>query len=409
MTDTTPQTRVGLRLAELDEIEVRIEKLVEGGDGLARFESIPIFVPRSAPGDRLRVRLSERRPSYARAEILEVLEPGRGRREPPCPHFGHCGGCDLQHLEDDVQLELKVRAARETLLRLGGIETPAKVVVVPGEPWGYRQRAQLHLEETERGLEVGYFARGSHDLVPVERCPILVPELEGVLPGLPRALGKVQHRRLDFAAGDGERWTVSPPVEGLPQGEVTTTIGDLVYTYDARCFFQTHRHLTPALIEHAAGPDTDGGEGEGGTAYDLYAGVGLFSLALAQRFDRVIAVEGDRVASRYIRKNAKANRLSNLYVEPRSVEAWISRLPQRPARVVVDPPRLGLSYELRRAFTRSRPRRLTYVSCNMATLARDLKQMSSAFRIDSLTLLDMFPQTGHLEAVAQLKTREDSS
>ncbi len=408
MTDPTPKNRAGLRLAELDEIEVRVEKLVEGGDGLARFDGIPIFVPRSAPGDRLRVRLSERRPGYGRAEIVEILKPGRGRREPPCPHFGRCGGCDLQHLEDNVQLELKVAAARETLVRLGGIATPPKVVVVPGQPWGYRQRTQLHLEETERGLEAGYFARGSHDLVPVERCPILVPELEGMLPGLPRALREVEHRRIDLAAGDGESWTVSPPVAGLPQGEVTTTVGDLVYSYDARCFFQTHRQLTPALIEHAVGPDTDGSGGDedsrGGTAFDFFAGIGLFSVPLAKRYERVVAVEGDRVASRFARKNAKANGLTHLEIETRSVEAWISRLPPRPARVVVDPPRLGLSYELRRALARSRPRRLTYVSCNMATLARDLKQLGDGFSIDSLVLLDMFPQTGHLEAVVQLST-----
>ncbi len=391
-------------LDDVDELEVRVEKLVDGGDGLARFEGIPIFVPRSAPGDRLRVRMVERKRGYGRAEILEVLEPGEGRRDPPCPHFERCGGCDLQHLEEDVQLKAKAQAVRETLRRLGGVETLPKVTVVPGRPWGYRLRAQLHVDEDpERGLRVGYFGRGSHQLEPVTECRVLVPELEGALSVLPRQLRDVRHRRIDLTAGDASQWTSSPPVEGLPQGEVETRIGDFAYAYDARCFFQSHRQLIPALLEHALGPET--GE-EAGTAYDLFAGVGLFSLPLARRFERVIAVEGDRIANRYAKRNAKANGIKNLTVERQSVESWIRRLPPKRPLVLVDPPRFGLTHEVRRALVERRPRRLTYVSCHAATLARDLKQLRRGFRIESLALLDMFPQTGHMEAVVQLVDRD---
>ena len=397
-----PSQQAALRLSELDELEVRIEKLVEGGDGFARYEGIPVFVSRSAPGDLVRVRLVERRPSYARAEIIEILKPGPGRREPPCPHFERCGGCDLQHLEDDAQLRHKAEAVRETLRRIGGIETPAKVAVVAGRPWGYRLRTQLHLADDDRGPQVGYFARGSHDLVPVGRCPVLVPELEAALPGLPRALRGVSHRRIDLAAGDASRWTHAPPVDGLPTGEVEARVGELVYSYDARCFFQSHRQLTARLVEHALGSGADGVEVAEEAAFDLFAGVGLFSLPLAQRYGRVVAVESDRVATRFLRKNARRNRLDNIAVEHQSVETWISRLPKAPARVIVDPPRLGLSHHVRRALVERRPRQLTYVSCNAATLARDLKQLGAGFRIESLALLDMFPQTGHMEIVVQL-------
>ncbi len=450
MTKSHSRQRADEILAEIDEIEVRIEKLVEGGDGFARFvppeggqrgKGIPIFVPRSAPGDRLRVRLVERRAGYGRAEILEILAAGEGRRDAPCPYFDRCGGCDLQHLEENLQLKLKAEAVRETLRRLGGIETLPKVTIVPGQPWGYRLRAQLHLQDAEpeageergegdeggkgdeggegdeggkgdeggRGDEggegrtqVGYFTRGSHELVPVARCGVLVPELESALGDLPQQLGDVRHRRIDLTAGDDSAWTVSPPVEGLPQGEVTTRVGDFVYAYDGRCFFQTHRQLIPALVEHALGSEED----EGGTAYDLFAGVGLFSLPLARRYGRVIAVESDRIANRFARKNAKANGVGNITIERQSVDSWLHYLPPKRARVLVDPPRLGLSHKLRRALVEKRPRRLTYVSCNAATLARDLKQMRSGFRIESLTLLDMFPQTGHMEAVVQLVDRD---
>ncbi len=400
--DTPPERRGPL--AEVDEVEVRVEKLVDGGDGLARFEGIPIFVPRSAPGDRLRVRLVERKRGYGRAEILEVLTAGEGRREPPCRHYERCGGCDLQHLEEDVQLKAKAQAVRETLRRLGGVETLPKVTVVPGRPWGYRLRTQLHVDEDpERGLRIGYYGRGSHQLEPVEQCPVLVPELEGALSVLPEHLRDVRHRRVDLTAGDDARWTASPPIEGLPQGEVETRIGDFVYAYDARCFFQSHRQLIPALLEHALGPETGDEEG---TAYDLFAGVGLFSLPLARRFERVVAVEGDRIANRFAKRNARANGIKNLTIERQSVESWIRMLPPRRARVLVDPPRFGLIHQVRRALVERRPRRLTYVSCHAATLARDLKQLSGGFRIESLALLDMFPQTGHMEAVVQLVDRD---
>jgi 23S rRNA (uracil1939-C5)-methyltransferase len=141
-------------------------------------------------------------------------------------------------------------------------------------------------------------------------------------------------------------------------------------------------------------------------AYDLFAGVGLFSLPLCRRYRRVVAVEGDRVAGRFARKNAQENGVDNLTVESQAVESWIEGLPERPARVVVDPPRVGISPVVRKAILDRRPRRLTYVSCDSATLARDLSMLRTAYRITRLALLDMFPQTGHMEAVVQLLARD---
>ncbi len=392
----------GLRLADVDEIEVEVTKLVTGGDGLARFEGIPVFIPRSAPGDRLRVRLVERRVDYGRAEIVEVLSGGPGRREPPCPYFARCGGCDLQHLGEDFQLRYKVEAVRETLQRLGGIEAPGEVSVVPGEPWGYRMRTQLQVGENERGRAVGYFARRSHELVAVDRCPVLVEELERRLQHLPRALRETTLRRLDVAVGQGEAWSVAPVVEGLPRGELSVDIGDFSYAFDARCFFQGHRQLLPKLVEATIGEEARDGE----LAVDLYAGVGLFTLPLACRAERVVAVEGDRVAARYARTNARRNKLANVEVEALAVDGWLRRRENRdlrPGRVVADPPREGLSMAVRRWLREARPPRLTYVSCQAATLARDLGKLKGVYRLRSLALLDMFPQTGHMELVAQLE------
>ena len=403
------ETEVGKKLAALDEFVVKIEKLVAGGDGLARFDGIPIFVPRSAPGDRLLVRLVERKSSFGRAEIQQILAPGPGRREPPCPHFERCGGCDLQHLEDDVQLRLKVQTVRENLLRIGHFEVPKDLIVVPGQSWGYRLRAQLHIAPSqERGNQVGYFARGSHDLVPVESCPVLVPELEALLPKLPRRVRDENHRRIDLVVGD-EGLSVSPAVSGLPRGQVQLKVGEFTYTFDAGCFFQAHRQLLPQLVSYAVG-ELSGVEGDlEGEVFDLYSGVGLFSLPLSRRYRQVTAVEGERAAVRYARKTARNHKVTNVEFHAQAVETWADKLPQRPSRVVVDPPRVGLSKTVRRALLASRPRQITYISCNSATLGRDLADLTPIYRATRLVLLDLFPQTGHLEAVVQLVDREAES
>ncbi len=383
-------------LARLDELELTIERLVAGGDGLGRHEGIPIFVPRSAPGDRARVRLVERRPDYGRAEIIELVEPGPGRREPPCPHFGECGGCDLQHLEDAEQVRLKAAATLETLARLGKLKPPADLRVIAGEPWAYRLRAQVHTEARPDGVAVGYHARRSRDLVAVEQCAVLTPALEAAVLSLPGQLTAVRPSRIDLIAGDGDALSVAPVLEGLPHGEISLTAGEFTYLLDARCFFQGHRGLLGRLVAEVVGDWT------GEVAIDLFAGVGLFSLPLARRYGHVVAVEGDRIAARYARKNARRHRFDHVTVESQAVESWIAVLPADADRVVADPPRTGLGRAVLATLLDRLPRRLTYVSCHPAVLARDLAALAEAYTLERLTLLDLFPQTGHLEAVAHL-------
>ena len=395
------QPPAGARLVEVDEVELVIDQLVAGGDGLGRFEGIPLFVPRAAPGDRLRVRLTERKRDYGRAEILEILKPGPGRREPPCPYFARCGGCDLQHLEDRTQSQLKTLAFLETLARLARVRPTGEVKVIAGDAWGYRLRTQLHtaVDEDSGRVAVGYHARGTNTVVPVASCPILVPALEQQLPGLSEqlyGLGDALPRRIDFAAGDDGRFTTAPVVAGLPHGEIPLTVGDFHFRYDARCFFQGHQGLLPQLMAAAVG------DWQGELAVDLYAGVGLFSLPLAQRYQKVIAVESDRVAARYARANARHNHCPNIQPETLVVESWVRRYPKGVDRVLVDPPRSGLGGAVRRVLLERGPERLTYVSCHPATLARDLRVLGTAYQVESITTVDLFPQTGHLEAVVQL-------
>jgi 23S rRNA (uracil1939-C5)-methyltransferase len=206
--------------------------------------------------------------------------------------------------------------------------------------------------------------------------------------------------RIDLAAGDGGAVTSAPVVPGFPHGEVTIEVGGLHFAFDARCFFQAHRGLLGDLVRCVVG------ERAGGRVFDLYGGVGLFGLACARRGAAVTLVEADRVAARYARINARRNRLRDVDVVNRAVETWIEALPPDADGVIVDPPRAGLAPVVRRALLERPPRRLTYVSCHPAALARDLRELSRVFSFDSLALLDLFPQTGHMEAVAQLSRRD---
>lgn len=401
MSEETRRQAVARTLAEIDEVEVEIEKLVAGGDGIARYRGVPLFVPRSAPGDRLRVRVTERRGHYGRAEIVEILHPGPGRREPPCKFFVRCGGCDLQHLDDGMQLDLKVEATRETLTRLGGVALPERQRRVGGALWGYRLRTQLQVAPGEERSLVGYFARGSHDLVSVDRCPVLVPELEELLPRLPKRLAGATARRLDLASGD-DGFGAAPVAGDLPHGELRIAVGKTTYAFDARTFFQGHRELLGDLVDAVVGV------AEGERAVDLYAGVGLFAIPLARRFTAVEAVEGDRIAARFCRKNARLNRVPHVEVTAQAVESRVGSLPPDLDLMVVDPPRAGLPLGVRGAILDKRPRRLVYVSCHAAALARDLKALGRLYELEELVFLDLFPQTAHLETVAHLRSRSTS-
>ena len=179
-------------------------------------------------------------------------------------------------------------------------------------------------------------------------------------------------------------------------------MGDFLYAYDARCFFQGHRGLLPRLVEVTVGPWT------GGTAVDLYSGVGLFTLPLAQRYAQVTAVESDPISSRYARLNVRRNHATNVELVSQVVESWVRKMPEGLDRVIVDPPRGGLSREVRNALMSRPPQRLTYVSCHPAALARDLRTLQKVYRIESFVFFDLFPQTGHMEVLVQLVRGEGS-
>jgi 23S rRNA (uracil1939-C5)-methyltransferase len=390
--------------------ELTIEKLVYGGDGLARIGTQAVFVPFAAVGDRLRVRITEVERNYARAVIEEIVIPSPTRREPPCVYFGGCGGCQLQHLDYQAQLEAKVAFVRESLSRLGDIEWNGVIDTRAASEFGYRSRAEIKVSRNEDSQpRIGYFRSGTQDVYEVPDCPILLPAANRELQRLHTepALIPNDATRVYLTAGDDE--VIVTPATGENErnddvdafGTAYQKIAGINYGFGVRSFFQGNRLLVDELLRAAIG------EARGQFAVDLYAGVGLFSLQLANTFEQVCAVEGNRTAANHGIENARANGISNVRYEPISVEAWLkyksSELP-RPDLVLLDPPRAGAGLAVIERIVAMASPLITYVSCDPATLARDLRTLLDyGYHIDSITALDMFPQTFHVESVVQLR------
>ncbi len=390
--------------------EVTIEKLVYGGDGLARIGTQAVFVPVAAVGDRLLVRITEVERNYARAVIEKIITPSPVRRTPPCDNFGACGGCQLQHLDYPAQLEAKVSFVRESLRRLGGIEWESEIAICSSSEFGYRSRAEIKVRHDQEGRpQIGYFRAGSQEICQVEDCLVLLPAVNRELQRLHAepSLIPCDATRVYLTAGDDEVIVTPATGENSRQEEVdamgtaSRQIAGLTYRFGVRSFFQGNRLLVEDLIRVAIG------RAEGKFAVDLYAGVGLFSLQLARTFEQVCAVEGNRVAAGHGIENARANGLANIRYEPISVEAWLkykSSESPRPDLVLLDPPRAGVGAQVIERLSALSPLAITYVSCDPATLSRDLKMLISyGYRIESIDALDMFPQTFHVETVTQLR------
>ena len=363
-------------------IEVRIEKLVYGGDGFGRVDGQAVFVAGTAPGDLVRARVVERKKGFLRAEPVELLEPGPGRREPPCPLADRCGGCQLQHVDYATQVAAKGEFVREALVRIGrfDVQEPVRVHALPEHELGYRVRATAHTARTREGRLFGFYGPRSHRIVDVPSCPLFVPELDA----------------------EWQRVRAEEPPRGATEVEVSAgdeaTLDGVRYQYGPGAFFQVNRHMLGALVQGAIGDDPGGR-----LAVDLYAGVGLFTIPLARRFERVVAVEGNRRAAEYARRNAEENGAANVDVVVEPVERWLSRAAPGADLALLDPPRTGLGPGGAEALARLAPLRIVYVSCDPATLARDLSALVDAgYELDSVEAYDLFPQTFHVEAIARL-------
>lgn len=384
---------------------VEIERLLPGGFGLAHADGLTLFVALAAPGDILRVNIERKRGTVGFASIVEVVKPSTVRVEPPCPYFGLCGGCDFQQLEYEAQLAAKVEIIRDCLHRIAHMETVPEIVMVPSPAqWQYRSRANWQFDPKSKRL--GYFARGSHEVCDVEVCAVLRPELQQTLERLREQMreGTLSKKLTDIEAVAGDTdVSLASGTAHFRSKEVSRRIGNETYYFGAEAFFQINHELLELLLGEAVG------EEEGKTAIDLYSGVGLFTLPLARRFDRVIAVEANSRAVDYAQRNLDAAELNNVEVANMSVAEWLKHWLgfERPEFLLLDPPRTGAESGVIEGILSVAPQKICYVSCDPATLARDLnKLLEGGYSLDSIVGFDMFPQTHHVETVARLSHSE---
>ncbi len=389
-----------------------MEKLVYGGEGLGRLEGRAVLAPFVLPGERALVRGVSEKPGLLRARLLQVIDTAPERVAPPCAYFTRCGGCHYQHAAYQAQLELKRGILEDQLRRIGKIAPPAEIGVLAADPLFYRNRVQLHIANGA----LGYREAQSRKLCPIENCPVASPAINAAIATLREMLRDSRWPRfvrvIELFTNETEMqlnvletehpvarrffdWCAER-IPGLVTGALDYTAAGCTWRVSYGSFFQVNRLLIDRLVETALA----GAEGQ--HALDLYAGVGLFSLPLAQRFDSVTAVESGAHAAADLRYNAERAGIA-LRVEQTDAEAWLEQLETAPDFALLDPPRAGIGRRMVARLAQLRPPKLVIVSCDPATLARDLAGLTAAgYRIDSLTLVDLFPQTYHLETVARL-------
>jgi len=340
-----------------------------------------------------------------------VMERAMGRVDAPCPVFGRCGGCHYQHAAYGQQVAAKAAILAEELRRVGKMEPPAEIGTIADEPWGYRNRVQLHVE----GGKLGYRQARSHRLCEVTACPIASPKINESIETLN---GMLRDRRWPRMVRTLELFTDERQVQvnvletDRPVakrffdwcGERIAGLVEGALDYEGRfrvsrgSFFQVNRFLADRLVEAAV----EGAEGE--TAFDLYAGVGLFAPALARKFQHVTAVESGSGAARDLQYNAERTGLGNIHVVQRTVEEFLQETERSADFVLLDPPRAGLGKAVVRRLGELGPQQVAMVACDPATLARDLGGMVAAgYAVERMTMIDLFPQTYHVEAVVELK------
>ena len=422
-------------------LEVAIEKMVYGGEGLARTPEGVLLVPRVIAGERVTALPETARRGVRRGQLLEVVEHSPERISAPCPYYARCGGCQYQHISYSRQLQTKEQVLLECFERVGKFQIHVPIQTIPSEPFGYRNRVRLQVEKRPDGFRVGYREHSSHTLVPVEACPIAFPAIQETIGSLaggvlteafPDGDAEVElfssetgasllatvYSPLTAPAEFGDIWrTALPAFESVAwlqtdahrdpthikqtnwgNGAITYRVGEYHYRVSHESFFQANGLLLARMVEAAMG------DLSGARALDLYAGVGFFTLPLARRFERVAAVEAHPASARDLAANAGVMG-TRVQVHRKPVEQFLAATSHNWDAVLVDPPRAGLTKPALEGLARLRAPRVVYISCDPTTLARDLAKLLAAdYEIVSVHLVDQFPQSFHIETIVHLAT-----
>jgi 23S rRNA (uracil1939-C5)-methyltransferase len=431
-------------------IDVTIEKLIYGGEGLAHHEGATVFVPFVLPGEIAGITPVEQKKKFIRARLDKMVTPSAARIMAKCPHFGVCGGCDYQHISYEPQLEFKKEILRETLRRIGRIDWPGEIEAHASPPWTYRNRAQWKVRPLDSGAEpdplerpdgktrlgIGYFRANTTALCAVETCEIVSPLLlktllalrNALLDGeLPRGLREIEA----FVNASDSQLLLTATFSGFPSraaehaqtfrrivpeitsvlfhdptrdrmelygpGYIEYEVAGTAYRVGHFSFFQVNKFLAETLVHEVVGREQGGR-----MALDLFAGVGLFSIPLAEKFEKVLSIESNPAATRDLESNMRGR--GAIEARTADVDRFLARSKERPELVILDPPRAGMTREAMQRLAKIAPARITYVSCDPPTLARDLPiLLASGYRCAEVHLIDLFPQTFHMETVIRLR------
>ncbi len=371
-----------------DKLTVTIGDIAFGGEGVGRFGEFVVFVPFVLVGEEVEVEVTEVKKRFGRARLLRVVKTSPQRVTPACRYFGDCGGCQYQHIDYAAQLALKRKQIADLFERVGGFSGAVVAPVVPcPEPYGYRNRIMIRSQwdKTKQGLNIGFIRADNRWVVDIEECKIAEPALNE----------QIQHVR-----------THPPPKGGI---KVVLRVAPAGWEVPKDSFFQNNFFLLPQLVETVRAAVRDSGAR---FLVDAYCGVGFFAVELADVVESFAGVEYDTQAVKAARRNAAARQRTNGEFIEGTTEDWLPRLMARftpgATAVVLDPPRKGCPTSSLEALRQARPAQLIYVSCHPATLARDLNVLCAdgVFELRRVTPLDMFPQTQHVECVADLRATD---
>lgn len=401
------------------EFEVTLQEMVFGGDAIGRLpDGRAIFVPYGLPGEKVRVVITEEKQSFAKGRILEVLAPSPQRIQPRCPHFGDCGGCSYQNLAYADQIVVKQQIVAQQIKRLAGLgDFPVAPVVPSPDEWNYRNSIHFHLS---RDGKLGFQRAASNQLIAIRECHLPSAGISALWPKLEldadSGIERVHLREgvegdillgLESAIDTPPDFTVDFPVSAVFSGPdtryvlsgdefVLMEVKERVFRVSVSSFFQANLAQAANMVDHVL---TLAGDLKGKTVLDAYCGVGLFSAFLAGKAKRLVGIEVSESSCNDFAVNMDEFDNVELYID--KVENVLPALKLMPDLVVVDPPRAGLDKHVIDELVKTKPDKIIYVSCDPATLARDIKRFSEGgYELKSLTPFDQFPQTYHIETVA---------
>lgn len=401
--------------------ELRIEKMVQGGEGMAHLEDGRVcFVSGALPGELCKVKLTFKKKDFTKGKAIQILEESPDRVEPRCPLYGKCGGCSLQHLASERQVAYMEQVERENFRRLAHAELPADFKIYCGSPWGYRNRARVvcrpGISAEGKTVRFGFREQESNDIVGFENCPVLTDGLNEFLRGEGRRIFAAKQeersipRELDINIFDNGAGQISYYYKGMHSSEFNqksvsvVNVGGRNIQADASVFFQSNLGLLPELVDavrRAVDEGLETGKASNEWLIDLFSGVGFFAAILQDKFKKITTVEREEGCLKHAKVNLfeKSRNPDMLENVSAPAEDWLlDNVVNVPATLIVDPPRTGLPKEALDAIVASSVNRLIYVSCDPVTLARDYaKFASSGFSLKHASGFAFYPQTPHLE------------